>query len=202
MEDIFESLETSYVDAQTLLIKLKGYKKPRDWIARQVKLGKLMRLKNGFFVITKRPYSLPQLANLIYGPSYVSLQWALSYYGLIPERSEVITSVTTRRNKKFESPIGQFTYRYLNQDRYSRHFKQANEEKEKFLIATPEKAVVDFVYFFCVEETIKGLFEELIESHRFSIEDLKSLDISLLTEISLEYHSPIVDCLIKVMREI
>ena len=59
------------------------------------------------------------LANLIYGPSYISLDYALSLHGLIPERVETITSVTTRRSRHFDTPFGTFSYRMLNGRRYA-----------------------------------------------------------------------------------
>ena len=57
------------------------------------------------------PISTEILANLIYGPSSISLDYALYYYGLIPEHVRVVTSITPQRNKIFNTPIGQFTSR-------------------------------------------------------------------------------------------
>jgi hypothetical protein len=54
-----------------------------------------------------------EIANPLYGPSYISLEYALSYYGLIPERVESITSVTTKRSKKFITPLGSFSYEHI-----------------------------------------------------------------------------------------
>lgn len=189
-----DSIETPYVDAQTLLSLLQAYKKPWDWIARQVKTGKLIRVKNGLYCIAKRELLKPQLANILYGPSYLSLQWALSFYGLIPERAATLTSVTTRRNKEYRTPVGTFTYSYLNQDRYCVSFKITDDH---FLIATPEKAVIDFIHFFCEADTQEDLLNELFESYRMSAEDLKNLDRSLLNEIASQYRSPMIHRFIK-----
>ena len=77
-----------------------------------VKNEELIRLKNGFYLIADKirqgpntiiPYE--QVANLLYGPSYVSLEWALSFYGMIPERVHTITSMTLGRNKEYHTPI-------------------------------------------------------------------------------------------------
>lgn len=189
-----ESLDTSYVDAQTLLSLLKAYKKPWDWIARQVKGGGLIRVKNGLYCIANRELIKPQLANILYGPSYVSLQWALSFYGLIPERVATFTSMTTRRNKEYRTPVGTFTYSYLNRDRYCISFTITDDH---FLIATPEKAVVDFIHFFCESTTKKDLLNELFESYRMSSEDIKNLDLDLLRQIALQYRSSIIHLFVK-----
>ncbi len=58
------------------------------------------------------------LANLIYGPSYISLEYALQYWGLIPERVETVTSITGKRNKFFTTPLGNFSYRYLHKSKF------------------------------------------------------------------------------------
>ncbi len=113
MKNVLSRIETPYVDAQTLLIFLADYRKPRECISRMVKNEQLIRLKNGFYLIADRiksgshtviPYE--QVANLLYGPSYVSLEWALSFYGMIPERVHTVTSMTLGRNKEYRTPIG------------------------------------------------------------------------------------------------
>lgn len=204
MNDFFDNFKTPYVHAQTLLALLGDYQNPRDWISRQTKSGHLVRLKNGLFVIAKRDYLLPQLANILYGPSYVSLQWALSFYGLIPERAMTVTSVTTRRNKNYQTPLGQFTYHHLNQERYclSFHLVEDKDPAKKFLIATPEKALVDFVHFYCASKKVDGLLEELISSHRFSPEDLRNLDLKLVANIDSAYHSSSVNALNRALKKL
>ena len=74
-------------------------------------------MKKGLYIFgeeyRRKPYSREILANLIYGPSYISLDYALQHYGLIPERVEAITSVARGRSRKFSTPIGLFTYRMI-----------------------------------------------------------------------------------------
>jgi len=191
-----DSIDTFYVDAQALLPLLQKYKKPWDWIARQIKNGNLIRIKNGLYCIAKREIEKSQLANVLYGPSYVSLHWALSFYGFIPERVEVVTSVTTRRNKEYSTPLGRFSYSYLNRDRYCIAFN-LTEKPFPFLIATPEKAIIDFLHFYCDVSTKKDLLDQLFESYRMEIDDINNLDKRVLKAIALQYRSPIVDLFIK-----
>ena len=105
-------------DYQVLTDALSDYSKPRDKITKLLAGGAIVRIKKGLYCfgegLRRGPVSREQVANLIYGPSYVSLDYALSYHGLIPERVEVVTSVTTRRSRKFETPLGSFSYRMLN----------------------------------------------------------------------------------------
>lgn len=110
-------------DYQVLLDVLREYRKPRDRIRRLVAAGEIIRVKKGLYVFAsafqRQPIVREQLANLIYGPSYVSLDSALSYHGLIPERAEAVTSGTTGRSRVFDTPFGAFTYQSLPPVRYA-----------------------------------------------------------------------------------
>ena len=79
------------------------------------KIKALIRIKRGVYIFAKhfarRPYSAEVLANMIYGPSYISLKWACQYHRLIPEKVTTITSVTTQRSRQFQTPLGLFNYR-------------------------------------------------------------------------------------------
>ena len=92
-----------------------------------------------------------QIANFLYGPSYVSMEWALSFYGMIPERVYTVTSMTLGRNKQYHTPIGDFSYFTLP----ARYYPVGITQKKSpdfvggFLIATPEKALADLVFKTC-----------------------------------------------------
>ena len=200
MSTILDSIETPYVDCQTLLARLSVYRNPRDWIARMVLTGELLRIKNGFFLILSRfrrkhgDYPYEQIANLLYGPSYVSLEWALSFYHFIPERVDTVTSVTIGGSKEFSTPIGSFTYRHLRNSRYCVGIdrKTIAEQVGGFLIATPEKALSDWVFFTCEGMSKKELLQDLLEAKRIDQSMLQSLDKGLMEAIDHQYHSPIV----------
>lgn len=198
MKAILGGVETPYIDAQTLLTLLHEYSKPRDWIRRMVKKGELIRLKNGFYLIAEKikeggvPYE--QVANLLYGPSYVSLEWALSFYGMIPERVHTVTSMTFGREKEYHTPIGDFIYHPLHSLAYSVGVEQkkAVNSVGSFLMASPEKALADWVF-----KTCKGLKKEelkidLLESKRLDREHLLHLDKELLSSIARSYRSKVV----------
>jgi len=210
MSKILDSILTPYIDAQTLLALLHSYANPRDCIARMVKKQELWRLKNGFYLIPSKcktdvtDYPYEQVANLLYGPSYVSLEWALSYYQFIPERVSVITSVTTGSNKEYETPIGTFTYRHLSVNRYREGFthREIQGQLGGFLIATKEKALADWVYCTCQGLTEEELLTDLLASKRIEMDRLKSLDVPLLHQIAKNYNAKVVTNLTRVIANL
>jgi predicted transcriptional regulator of viral defense system len=134
-------------DYQALMDALSEYANPRDKVTALLRRGDIIRVKKGLYVfgdeLRRRPYSRELLANLIYGPSFVSLDSALSFHGLIPERIEALTSVTTKRPKSFDTPIGSFIYRQSPPGAFHHGMDRVEEGDVVFLIATPERALAD-----------------------------------------------------------
>jgi hypothetical protein len=205
MHPILNFVETAYIEAQNLIPLLGEYTNPRDFISRLVKRGDLIRLKNGFFVISEKiqkslvPY--PQIGNLLYGPSYISLEWALSYYGMIPEGVYVVTSISATKSKSYSTPLGTFDYQYLSHVRYAIGINQKENFAGKFLIATPEKALIDLIHFKSRNlETAQDMLIDLIEARRIDEDDLKKLNKTHLHEIAIKYRSRAVIQLIKALE--
>lgn len=195
--------ETAYIEAQNLLPLLREYSNPRDCISRMVKRGELIRLKNGFFVIAEKikkdPAPYEQIANLLYGPSYISFEWALSYYGMIPEGVYVVTSASAVKSKSFITPIGTFDYMNLSHSRYAIGIDQKENFAGRFLIATPEKALADLVHAKSKKLNSKDLLIDLVEGRRIEIDNLKSLNKKHMLEIAENYRSQTVNELVKVL---
>ncbi len=172
--DIRERVATDVLDYQQLVSCLRGYAKPRDRISGLLADGSLVRLRKGLYVFGDRyrraALSREHLANLIYGPSYVSLDYVLSRCGLIPERVENVTSVTTGGKKRFSTPFGDFTYRPSRLDRYVLGIRWAGEGDTHYLEATPEKALVDKVW----------------ADKRFSPASLKDIDTYLFADMRMD----------------
>jgi predicted transcriptional regulator of viral defense system len=127
---------------------LADYRRPNDKISELIANQALIPIKRGLYVLnpkrTGRPLSLSLIANILYGPSYVSLDFALSYYGLIPEAVYEITSITTGRAKTYDTPVGRFSYEHASLKSYPLGIASvANESGHFFLMATPEKALCD-----------------------------------------------------------
>lgn len=202
---LLKQITTPYIESSTLLNLLIDYQQPRECISRMVKNKELVRLKNGFFLISEKiesgiPYE--QIANLLYGPSYLSLEWALSFYGMIPERVHTITSMTLGRDKEYHTPVGSFMYRRLSSTSYPLGIMQKQNSTGGFLIACPEKALADLVYITCRGMNKKQLMEELLESKRMDEEALSHLNKELLNEITQSYHSKSVHYLADIIGRI
>jgi hypothetical protein len=131
-----------------LLPVLKDYRRPNDKIAEWLRQGVLLPLKRGHYVLggTGAAPCLPLVANHLYGPSCVSLDYALAWHGLIPERVHELTSVCTGRGRIIDNPLGRFSYTRLPTAVYPCGITQASASpQEIFLIASPAKALCDKV---------------------------------------------------------
>lgn len=196
------------IDYQYLMNSLKGFKKPRDKIQRMIKNGELIRIKQGLYLFSepfrKKAISRELLANLIYGPSYVSLDYALSYFNLIPERVETLTSVCIGRSKVFDTPLGRFSYQNLMKASYSTGCVLEETEGKSFLIASPEKSLADK---FWTDKRICGISNTLVEQYlledlRIDIKTLFELNKERLIQIGKAYNSKKIDSLIKYLLSI
>lgn len=112
--------------------------------------GLVMKLKRGVFLLNDHDRRVNPsrhfIANQLYIPSYVSLEYALNFYGLIPEQVMDVTSVTTKKTAAFKNALGLFLYRHVKQQAFT-GFKMIKEDsKNAVFIAEPEKAIVDFFY--------------------------------------------------------
>ena len=148
MEPIRKHISNEEFDYQTLLHSLDRYSRPRDKISDLLRKGVIIRVKKGLYIFgedyRQQPFSREILANLIYGPSYISLEYALHYFGLIPERVEAVTSVTTGRSRKYATPVGLFRYRMIPLTAFRIGMDRVElDSGRSFLIATPEKALAD-----------------------------------------------------------
>jgi len=148
VEELRRRISGEEFDYPALLDGLREYDRPRDKITNLLRQGRIIRVKKGIYIFgeryRRRPFSREILANMIYGPSYVSLDYALHYYGLIPERVEAMTSVTDGRGRRFFTPVGLFIYRGVPMNAYRIGIDQVElESGRSFLIATPEKALAD-----------------------------------------------------------
>jgi len=148
--EIRAQLDRDVFDYQQLTGCLSGLRKPRDKINKLLRRGDIVRIRKGLYTFgrlyRRGPLSRELLANLIYGPSYISLEYALSYHGLIPERVSTVTSVALGRSREFDTPVGTFTYRSLSLQRYAVGAQLVESPAGSFLIACGEKALADKVW--------------------------------------------------------
>jgi predicted transcriptional regulator of viral defense system len=109
-------------------------------------MGRILPLRRGMYALSEEyrrgDLQPAELANRIYAPSYLSLHWALSYHGMIPEMAVVFTSVTVRQTKRFQNHFGTFTYRRLKRDLFY-GCERVEMDSRPVLLAPPEKALLD-----------------------------------------------------------
>jgi predicted transcriptional regulator of viral defense system len=152
-------------------------------LSRWAKAGKVIPLRRGVYVLAE-PYRKVSahpflLANRIKRGSYVSLQSALAYYGIIPEYVPVITSVTTGRPEMVTSGVGTFAFRHVRKSLFTGYRRIEVTPKQFAMIATPEKGLLDLVYL-TPEADRREYLSELRLQH------LDQLDMETLSRLADE----------------
>lgn len=118
-------------------------------VAQQERAGEIIRLRRNLFVVNPEETGLPLssglIANHLLAPSYVSMQTALRYYGLIPEAVYTIQSMTFKAAKEFNTPVGNYCYYHISRETYPIGITQIKEGNSVYIMATPEKALCDLI---------------------------------------------------------
>ncbi len=185
------------VEYLLLADRFSSFKSPKKKIFDLKKKGYLRSLKRGQYFNLKSKYikltSYEIVANSLYFPSYVSMEWALQFYGLISDRVTVVTSVTTLRSKDFKTPYAPFSYKHITKKRYPvGYVSKVHSGNDIFLIARPEKALIDYVNIRAKDLTIKShedIREFLENDLRLDLTQfLKSVEIGDLKQLLPFYH--------------
>lgn len=202
-----KSIPGEEFDYPLLMEALRGYVSPRSKVTSLLKAGDLVRVKKGIYVFgprhRRRPYSREILANLLYGPSCLSLEYALHDHGLIPEQVETLTSVTTGRARTFSTPVGVFTYARvpLGVFRLGLDRKEV-EGGQGYLVATPERALADKVYqdrglSVASRKKMEGY---LVKDLRLDVDRLRGMDPDIIDLCGKRYGSRKIRLLGAVIR--
>ena len=150
------------------------------------KTGVIVRLKKGLYVAspaeTGKPLCRELIANHLYGPSYVGKEYALRYWGLIPERVNMITSVTIKHNRNFDNATGCYSYQNCNSDYFPIGVKMCAGDGVNFLMASPEKALCDVINF---SNNLNLRYLKDVESYlerdiRFDMDVVPNLDVKII----------------------
>ena len=185
------------VDYLFLFDQLSSFKSPKKKIFDLKKKGYLRSLKRGQYFNLKSKYikttSYELVANSLYFPSYVSMEWALQFYGLLSDRVTVVTSVTTMRSKDFKTPYALFSYKHITKKRYPvGYVSMVHNDNDIFLIARPEKALIDYINIRAKDLTIKtheDIREFLENDLRLDlIQFLKHVEVGDLKQLLPFYH--------------
>ena len=180
---------------------LKEYSNPNTKICREIKNGKLIKIVNGLYE-TDSTVNGYLLAGSIYGPSYLSFDFALSYYGLIPEKVTAFTSATCskKRKKVYNNQFGTYLYRDVPEKVYPLGIKLVEEGNYSYQIATPEKALCDKLYTLLPLKNMKELENVLFNDLRIDMDEFNKLNLQDIEEISNSYNSTNVSLLYRYMK--
>lgn len=181
------NLSSQPLTHQLLSSLLKDYRRPNDKIHELISAGIIEPVKKGLYLPSAKlsetrtePFLL---ANHMLGPSYVSFDSALSYYGLIPERVFEVASATTKASRRFDTPTGVFSFTRMPLPYYSFGIRQIEVgENQNALIATPEKALFDKIINTAGLKLRSKIAasEYLIDNLRMDEDQLKQLDAQVM----------------------
>jgi hypothetical protein len=163
---------------------LRPYRRPNDKVSEWLREGALQPLRRGLYVtgppLRTTPVCLPLVANHLYGPSYVSLDYALAMHGMIPEGVAEVTSVTAKPSRSFTTSLGRFSYSHLPLRFYAIGQQLGKGSAgERFLMASPTKALCDRLV---LSRQLPPLSREAM--HDWLLHDLR-LEPELLGALSL-----------------
>jgi len=185
------------IEAETALAGVPNSVPVKVQISRWEKAGKLIQAKRGVYlfadVYRKTPVFWPYLASILKKPSYITFEKALEYYDLIPEAVWAYSSVTTKMPAKFNSKEGRFTYQHIKQDLFWGYVSVTMHGQTGF-IASPEKALLDFIYFKKFEIT-----QEYIKELR--LQNFKQVNLKKLMQYAKRFKKPRILRAAKLIRK-
>lgn len=179
-----------------------AYANPQDKIRRDVASGALYRINRAVYETEAdtEPYLL---AASILSPSYLSFDYALSFYGLIPEKVVPITSASlnVRKNKTFVNRFGRYEFSDIPAGAFSEGLTYVGSGDYMVKIATKEKAICDSLYKWKTVNSVKQLKELLFLDKRIEEEEFASCDFALMIRLAKLYHRTNHDLLIRLIRK-
>ena len=180
--------------------RYSDYSNPLDKIKRDTESGIIFRLTRGIYETDKKTDPC-LLASSILSPSYLSFDWALAYYGLIPERVVAITSASlnVRKNKTFINYFGRYEYSDIPSRVFSEGLTYLENGDYIVKIATKEKAICDSLSKWRVVRNINDLKELLFVDKRIDEEEFANCDFKLMLRLASLYNKTNLDLLIKLI---
>ena len=190
------------ISTSMLKEKYSDYANPLDKIKRDTKNGLLIRLTRGLYEVDGGVNPC-FLASSILSPSYLSFDWALSYYGLIPEKVFSITSASLnmRKNKTFTNKFGRFEYSDIPASAFSEGLTYIENGDYTVKIATKEKAICDSLSKWRVVNSVRALKELLFVDKRIDKEEFLTCDFKEMVRLASLYKKTNLDLLIKLIRK-
>ncbi|MFB6181647.1 MAG: hypothetical protein ABEJ24_02000 [Candidatus Magasanikbacteria bacterium] len=159
-QDFRNKIENPIFTLQEL--KIKGLNISSVQLSRWKKRNYINTLKQGVYYFTdqKEAISREEISFTIYQPSYISLRYALHHYNLIPDVVHGITAITTKKTNEFRNDFGYFSYKHIKPELFFGYTVRSNGSR-KYLLAEPEKALLDYFYLHSSDLETKDQIEQL-----------------------------------------
>lgn len=206
--EVLKNIGVVPINKSVLYSLYSDLKQPKDKVSDLERNGLIVRIKRDLYVVSEKVHgkeiSRELVANHLYSPSYVSLETALAYYGLIPERVYSVRSVCTKMHKNYDTPLGHFEFVKVPDGYFSIGIRQEIVNNEyAFLIASPEKALCDKII--CTPniriQSVKAMREYLEEDLRFEMSALQNFDIEIIKQcVAVGRKKGELEILIKFLR--
>ncbi|MBW1796688.1 MAG: hypothetical protein JRJ38_20115 [Deltaproteobacteria bacterium] len=203
-EQVFGSIAYSQFTSQDVSALFPGSDDRRYGLVRRaIASGEIIHIRRGLYCLArkyqKKGLNLYALAQHVYGPSYVSLESALSWHGWIPEAVHSITNASFKKSKEFETPLGLFSFDRIPQELfYSEVQRVSDESGNVFLMASPLKALADYVYIRKKDWT--GI-EPVVGSLRIETEEFEQVSREALEGLTRNYSNSRVKRFLEGLRK-
>ena len=186
---------------QILIDELSNYRNPKTKIARMVKNKELFPIIQGLYETNDKinPF---YLSGVIYSPSYISFETALSFYGIIPEITYEIKNATfkKRRKKEYRTCFGVYSYQDIPAGVFPYGIELYTFEGYTYRIASKEKALLDQIYSTSSINNMKEMKEYLFENLRINSILIEELNVEFISNIAKLYHSKNVELFEKMIK--
>lgn len=191
------------ISTSVLIDQLKKYGDPAGKILRMKRNGEIVPLTRGIYETDKNAKGY-WLAGAIFGPSYLSFDYALSVYGLIPEAVYTYTSATfaKKKAKEYENAFGRFSYRDIPVDAYPYGIELREESGYSYRMASPEKALCDKLYIMPPVTSQQEIERMLFDDLRIDKTEFDKLNKEDILQIGEKYHCNNLKYLMKYLRRI
>jgi hypothetical protein len=189
-EQIIGALPHSQFTSQEVATLFPGSDDRRYGLVRRaIASGEIIHMRRGLYCLAhkyqKRGMNLYSLAQQVYGPSYISLESALSWHGWIPEAVHGITNASFKKSKEFETPLGLFSYARIPQLLFYCEVQRLTDESgNAFLMASPLKALADYVYL--RKQDWRGI-AQVVGSLRVEVEEFEQVTMRSLEVLISNY---------------
>ncbi|MGE3299001.1 MAG: hypothetical protein AB7G52_13820 [Arcobacter sp.] len=208
LERVLDTYPSRIIEHATLssILENLAYKRINDKIVQLKNKSILTPLKSGLYVYNplynNTLLSKEIIANILLGPSYVSLDFALWFHELIPESVYEITSISTKRSKSFQTHYGVFSYVQIKKELFNIGLEIKTSKSGNFIIASKEKSLCDKVYFTKDIDlrSQKAMREFLEDDLRIDMDELANCDMSIFEEYAKISKSKKIEVLTKVIK--